>query len=1237
MTQPAQDSEIGLHHLEERDPRLAEDQNKDGKEPPQAQAAGCPYLALRYFEEKDSYLYFGRDEHVKELLSKLELNRFVAVLGSSGCGKSSLVRAGLLPELKSGMIPSAGHRWKVIEFKPGSAPMQELGAAFERGLGVANATEIIAEGPLGIARAVDAASLETDANVLLIADQFEEIFSYLREEQAAGRGAEAQEQARALVRRLLDAAAEPNLRIYVLMVMRSDYLGDCAQFPDLPERMNASLYLVPRLRRDQLQRAIEGPVGRDIEPAVVQRLLGEVGADSDQLPRLEHLLSRMWFAADGKRITSAHYTAVGGWKNALEQHLNQIYDGLYEGLALPQQAACRLAFQRISEIDRGRAVRRWATREQLTALCGAEADDVVKRFHREGFLRLSGLNQSTVDVIHESVLRGWPRLVGWMEEENRGAHRLRELAAAAKEADWRPGMTEQEKKAAQGIAGLTLRNLVGWRNEFHPTAVWASRYIDAGKFETALDFLNWSEAQEVKREKAAKAARLRVWTLLAALFVVALAGVTVGLIWTRQVSGSYQAAADALEQRNLDPEKSVLLAMGSVNAALTYHLPSKPAAATALHYAIITSEIRQTLQAHAQVESIAFSPDGRRVATAGDDKAAKIWDAATGKELMTLSGHGGAVHSVAFSPDGKRMATGSDDKTAKIWDAGTGKELTTLSGHTDKVESVAFSPDGRRLATGSDDKTVKIWDATTGRLLATLSGHTDKVESVAFSPDGRRLATGSDDNTARIWDAQASRELMTLCEPTSKSGPKITSCKPDEGSELKSTVESVAFSPDGKSLATGSDDKTAKIWDVESGRLLQTLSGPNTPSAHEDRIKAVAFSPDGAHLATASRDKTAKVWVARTGDLLTTLRGHKGEITSVAFNPDGKSLATTSADQTAKIWNAEQLGTEVMTLRENIWATSVAFSPDGKRLANGSDDNTAKIWDAKTGKLLMTLEGHTDWVFSVAFSPDSKRLATASYDKTAKIWNADTGKLLMTLSGHQGEVTSVAFSPDGTRLATASADKTARIWDAQTGKLLKTLSGHGDRVRSVSFSPDGARLAIGTGSDDKTARIWDAQTGKELMKPLSGHEGEVYCVAFSPNDKLLATASADGTARIWDAHTGKELIKPLRGHQGTVYSVAFSPDSKLLATGSQDNTMKVWDATTGELQMTLRGHQGQVRSVAFSPDGKLLASASADATVQVFYVDLHDLLTLARKRVTRDLSPAECEQYFGSSTCPKLP
>jgi WD40 repeat protein/energy-coupling factor transporter ATP-binding protein EcfA2 len=1175
----------------------------------------CPYLALRYFEEADSHLFYGRDEHVRELLSKLELNRFVAVLGSSGSGKSSLVRAGLLPELKSGMIPSAGHRWKVIEFKPGSSPMQELGRAFELGLGIAQATEIIAEGPLGIAHAVDSAKLEAGANVLIIADQFEEIFSYLREEQAAGRGAEAREQAQALVRRLLDATAEPDLRIYVLLVMRSDYLGDCAQFPDLPERMNASLYLVPRLRRDQLQRAIEAPVGRDIEPAVVQRLLGEVGTDRDQLPGLQHLLNRMWFAAAGGRITLAHYAEAGGWKRGLEQHLDQVY----EGLTPPQQEACRLVFQRLSEIDRGRAVRRRATLEQLGALRGrVVAATVVERFHQEGFLRLSGLNQDTVDVMHESVLRGWPRLAGptgWMEEENRAERRLRELLAVAHEASWRLGMTTAEKKAAPGISGLTLRNLVTWRNKFQPTAAWASRYADGSEFDAAMGFLNWCEARELDGQRGARR-RTRVLIAALAFLAIVLSAAAAGFyllghraLLLAKKSESRELVAYSVEQKDRDPERSILLAMYAVNATLAYDPSNAPAATTALHAAILASQVRLTLRGHkGPIYSVSFSPDGKRVATASFDKTAKIWDAATGKELMTLSGHEGWVWSVTFSPDGTRLATASIDKTVKIWDAATGKELMTLRGHEGPVWTVAFSPDGKRLATGSDDKTAKIWDAQTGKELITLRGHSDKIESVAFSPDGKRLATASDDKTAKLWDAQTGKELMTLRGHADK-------------------VESVAFSPDGRRLATGSDDKTAKLWDPQTGKETMTLLG------HYDEVARVAFSPDGKRLATASTDETAKIWDAGNGRELMTLRGHQNWVYSVAFSPDGNRLATTSEDQTAKIWDA-QGGTELMTLRGHQGAIgSVAFRPDGARIATASADKTAKIWDAQTGQNLMTLHGHKDAVWSAAFSPDGRRLVTGSWDNTAKIWDAETGRELMTLRGQADWIYSVAFSPDGRRLATASKDNSTMIWDADTGKELITLRGHAGSVLSAAFSPDGKRLA--TASFDKTTKIWDAETGKELMT-LQGHEGPVLSVTFSTDGKRLATGSWDNTAKIWDAETGKELMT-LRGHAAAIWSVVFSPDGKRLATGSADETAEIWDAQTGKALTSLLGHEATVFSVAFSPDGSRLATASLDATVQVYPVDLGDLLTLAHSRVTRGLTPEECKQYFDSGTCPKLP
>ncbi|MCY3022114.1 MAG: protein kinase, partial [Planctomycetota bacterium] len=385
-----------------------------------------------------------------------------------------------------------------------------------------------------------------------------------------------------------------------------------------------------------------------------------------------------------------------------------------------------------------------------------------------------------------------------------------------------------------------------------------------------------------------------------------------------------------------------------------------------------------TLKGHAAVvSSVAFSPDGKRVATGSGDRTARVWDSETGRELLTLKGHDHFVMSVAFSPDGKRLATGSMDCTAKVWEAETGRELVTLRGHTSHVLPVAFSPDGKRVATGSVDYTAKVWEAETGREMLAFKGHPSTVSSVVFSPDGKRLATGSCDKTAKVWGAETGRELLTLRGHTG-------------------VLCSVAFSPDGKRLATGSCDKTAKVWDAEMGSELLTLKG------HTQAVSSVAISPDGKRLATGSEDKTAKVWDSETGRALLTLKGHVESLQSVAFSPEGKRLATGSGDKTAKVWEAET-GREVLTLKGHAeGVNSVAFSPDCKRLATGSSDGTAEVWDAESGRELFTLKGHTHRVNSVAFSPGGKRVATGRCDRTARVWGAETGRELLTLRGHTG-------------------------------------------------------------------------------------------------------------------------------------------------------------------------------------------------------------------------------------------
>jgi WD40 repeat protein/serine/threonine protein kinase len=581
----------------------------------------------------------------------------------------------------------------------------------------------------------------------------------------------------------------------------------------------------------------------------------------------------------------------------------------------------------------------------------------------------------------------------------------------------------------------------------------------------------------------------------------------------------------------------------------------------------------RTLKGHASgVTSVAFSPDGQRLASGSYDHTVKIWSTATGLDLGPLKSHAGVVTSVAFSPDGRRLASGSDDQTVKIWDSATGQALLTLEGHTKPVRNVAFSPDGRRLASGSDDQTVRIWDSATGQQLHTLKGHAGIVTSVAFSPDGRRLASGSVDNAAKIWDSTTGQELLTLKGHT----------KP---------VKSVTFSPDGRRLASGSDDQTVKIWDSATGQALLTLMG------HAGLVTSVAFSPDGRRLASGGHDNAVKIWDGATGQPLVSLREHPVGVTSVAFGPDGQRLASGSFDSTVKIWSSAT-GQEVVSLKGHAdMVTSVAFSPDGRRLASGSRDNTVKIWDSTTCQELVCLRGHAKPVQSVAFSPDGRRLASGSVDNAAKIWDSATGHELLTLKGHTEPVNSVTFSPDGQHLASGSVDQTVKIWDSATGQEVLSLPGHTRYVTSVCFSPDGQRLASGSG--DNTVKIWDSATGKELHT-LTGHTiGGVRSVAFSPDGQRLASGGADHTVKIWDSATGHELLS-LKGHAVAVTKVVFSPDGQRLASGSVDQTVKIWDSVTSKELVSLKSRAGPVRAVAFNADGQRLASGNEDGSIKLW-------------------------------------
>jgi RHS repeat-associated protein len=572
-----------------------------------------------------------------------------------------------------------------------------------------------------------------------------------------------------------------------------------------------------------------------------------------------------------------------------------------------------------------------------------------------------------------------------------------------------------------------------------------------------------------------------------------------------------------------------------------------------------------------RVFSVAFSPDGRLLASGDFAPTIRLWDVQTGRLLRTLTGHTNWVWSVTFSPDGRVLASGSRDRTVRLWDVQTGRLLRTLTGHTGEVRSVSFSPDGRLIASGSWDRTVRLWDVQTGRLLRTLN-NTSYVHSVSFSPDGRLIASGLEDHTVRLWDLQTWTELRTLRGHTD-------------------IVFMVVFSPDGRQLASGSRDTTVRLWDAQTGALLRTLTG------HTSEVNSVVFSPDGLLLVSGADDNTVRLWDARRGRLLRTLTGHMSWVNSVVFSPDGRTLASGGEDGTVRLWDAAT-GAPLRTLTERTdWVRSVAFSPDGRVLASESPyyDRTVRLWDAATGAPLRTLTGHTGGVNSVAFSPDGRMLASGSYDDTVRLWDAATGAPLRTLRGHTSTVWSVAFSPDGRVLASGSWDRTVRLWDAATGAPLRTLTGHTDWVTSVAFSPDGRVLA--SGSSDRTVRLWDAATGAPL-RTLRGHTDDVTSVAFSPDGRVLASGSLDRTVRLWDAATGAPL-RTLTGHTDWVNSVAFSPDGRVLASGSSDRTVRLWDAATGAEVQRYDEQIAATLSVAFPPDGALLGIGGVVSGVAV--------------------------------------
>jgi WD40 repeat protein len=1149
----------------------------------------APYRGLEALEPEDAAVFFGRSADIVRGIDALrglaarKPPRLLVVLGASGAGKSSFLRAGLWPRLarddsqwlplrairagRGGGIEGSEGLLRALEdvhrrfaLRASRADLRQRLATFESFLALLQELR-------GAAARRALISASPHPLPLLCLDQGEELF-------AADAGAESEKLLR-LARAAIDADAA-----LLLVTIRSDAYGLMQSASTLTgiDQVPLSLGPVPqgeiaRIIREpsEVLRRKAGPSAPIFDTAIVERLQNEIAGETDALPLLAFVLQRLMREHAGtSTIGVKELEQTGGVAVAIEQEAEAALAdaGFGPGRTERRELRRRLFIPRLARIDRDSKApqRRIARQSDLPADLLALARALTQRrllvaklasaATQDGNAATLQAGAATLEVAHEALLRRWPTLADLLREDRDALLLLDSALMAA--ADWdKAEATRKPDFLAHRGSRLSDAQALASRG-----ADWAREITRAQSYLTACAQHEIAEREEreaaLAREKerlaeitaaqarTARLQRITRWAFAAVGAVILIAGGIVGwLQWDKARQLARQEISLAHAQANILAELSgtkllreefdsalrLALRGTRIDLGLPSNIANASLAAAALAAAVSQTNWRLALGANdIRVHSAAFSPDGSRIVTASEDKTARIWDAASAREISVLRGHENPVYSAAFSPDGLRIVTASEDKTARIWDAASAKEIVVLRGHENQVYSAAFSPDGLRIVTASEDKTAHIWDAASAKELAVLRGHNRSVVAAFFSPDGSRIVTASGDKTARIWNVASAKEIAIL-----------------RGHDDQ--VTSAAFSPDGSRVVTASSDKTARLWDAASANEIRALRG------HENWVTSAAFSSDGSRIITVSLDNTVRIWDATVSKELAILRGHDVSVVSAAFSPDGSRIVTASWDNTARVWDAAN-AKEIHVLSGHRGPVdSAAFSPDGSRIVTASEDMTARIWDAASAKEIAVLRGHAGPVDSSAFSPDGSRIVTASWDKTARIWEAVTAKEVGVLRAHENWVTCVAFSPDGSRIVTASEDKTARIWDAVNAREIAALRGHAREVASAAFSPDGSRIV--TASKDETARVWDAASANEIAA-LRGHAREVASAAFSPDGSRIVTASGDKTVRIWDVASAKE-IDVLRGHDDQVTSAAFSPDGSRVVTASSDKTVRIWD------------------------------------------------------------------------------
>ncbi|WP_369032322.1 nSTAND1 domain-containing NTPase [Streptomyces adonidis] len=1195
-------------HIAERDVHLhyADGVREARRALPGADAGVCPYPGLPAFEPDQSSWFFGRDQLTAHLVDHLDTRLreggALAVVGTSGAGKSSLLRAGLLPALARGALPGSAH-WPCVVLTPTADPLGTLTAR----LGEALALRVPgAHSPAGWAAAVRGALRQGGPGhrLVLVVDQLEELFTACESEPD-----------RHAFLDLLSTLALPDPRggttaVLVVLGLRADFYGTCARYPHLRAALSRGQILVGPLSEPELRQVILFPartVGLDVEPGLVDLLLRDLGVttahtadepyEAGRLPLLAHALRGTWQQRHGHTLTVDGYRATGG----IHQAVAATAEHLHTALDPAAQSAARTLFLHLVRLGDGvQDTRRRLPSDRLGTL-GDDPAATARAVEAFADGRLLTRRQDGVEITHEALLRAWPRLRRWIDADRAGQLQHQQLEEAA--TDW----------ARSGHdTGLLYRG-----DRLAASRAWADGPHAAGLSTTAAAFLAMSarHRQRALRIRRALVAVLTSLTLLASTAAVVAFQQRSTARTQRDAANFGQVTAQADRLRTT---QSPLAARLDVVA----HRMRPADAATRLDLvADGNNPLAGRLTGHdGPVRALAYAPGGGLLASGGGDGTVRLWDVSS-RGLPTPRGEplevpGPMVMSLSVAADAPLLASGDNSGAVQVWNVADPDRPQPLGeplrgqkgGH---VMSVALSPDGRTLAVAGADPTVSLWRVSrTGapRPLAELPvlEYARMVYDVAFSPDGTTLVSTAVDSTLWRWDMTDPARPRALGKPYTGSG----------------SLFSVAFSPDGDTLAGGAPDGTVVLLDLSDPARPKARGRPLT--GHVGGIAEVLFSPDGSTLVSCAEDRTVRRWRVTDPDspqpLGEPLTGHTATVDAVAFSPDGRTLVSGGEDRAILLWSFP-----VTVVDDVSGAYSLAFARRGSTLFAATGDLSLDAWrltdPSHPRPLMATRDDRARTGGDIALSADGRTLAADTPDLSVRLWNVADPAHVTPLGrplDTPDEIGDLEFSPDGRILAGYDDTGAVRLWDVRDPRratlLGRPLADQSFLSGALAFSPDSRTLAVSAAPNG--INLWDVSSPARprlLGRPLTGHTGKVLALAFTPDGRTLVSGASDGTARLWDTTRRTAPTprgKPLTGHSGATASLAVSHDGQLLATGGNDATVRLWDITDPDhpisADRTLTGHTEGVRALVFSADDRTLAGAAAgplEKSVRLWHLD----------------------------------